>query len=79
MMRGRGRESKNVSGPVLEKDSLSVDWDLGPASGRADTGGMGEAGVRLGMVAQYLMKTGRKSRRMKEIRRIQSTGQNRVG
>ncbi len=65
MMRGRGRESKKVSGPVEEEE-----WR--PGEGRGGTGGSEEEEelrIRLGMVAKDLMKGKRNVGRVREQRR----------
>lgn len=56
MMRGRGRESKNVSGAVVEKDSVRVvlAWRL--RDGRDGAGGTEEVKIRLGMMAMNLRR-----------------------
>ncbi len=69
MMRGRGSESKNVSGLVLEKVPPSVDgWR--PGEGGAGTGGSEELRMGLGMVATDWRRCKEGCNRVIETRRM---------
>ena len=69
MMRGRGSESKNVSGLVLEKVPLSVVEGWRPGEGRGWTGGSEELRMRLGMVMKDCCRGNGKRTRVNDIRR----------
>lgn len=57
MIHGRGRESKNVAGPVLEKEPLSVEGDWRPVEGSDGTSGNDdEVRIRRAMVAKDLTR-----------------------
>lgn len=70
MMWGRGRESKNVSGPVLEKVPLRVEGACRLEGGSGGAGGREEVErMRLGMVAGGLWNGDWKHEGVSEIGR----------
>jgi hypothetical protein len=70
MMRGSGRESKNVSGPVFGKEPLRLGGEWRSLEGRGGTGGSEVLNIRLGMVAKDSMEWGGRIERLSRMRRI---------